>query len=48
MVNAGILNVEGVNFILQRKQEMASLLKQRMVNKPVLGEITVRNNSLIF
>jgi phage FluMu gp28-like protein len=48
MVNAGILNVEGVNFILPRKQEMASLLKQRMVNKPVLGEITVRNNSLIF
>jgi len=33
MVNAGILNVEGVNFTLPRKQEMASLLKQRMVNK---------------
>ena len=33
MVNAGILNVEGVNFSLPRKQEMASLLKQRMVNK---------------
>jgi phage FluMu gp28-like protein len=33
MQNAGILNVEGVNFTLPRKQEMASLLKQRMVNK---------------
>jgi len=33
MQNAGILNIEGVNFTLPRKQEMASLLKQRMVNK---------------
>jgi phage FluMu gp28-like protein len=33
MQNAGIQNIEGVNFTLPRKQEMASLLKQRMVNK---------------
>jgi len=33
MQNAGILNVEGVNFTLPRKQEMASLLKQRMANR---------------
>jgi len=33
MQNAGILNVEGVNFTLPRKHEMANLLKQRMVNK---------------
>jgi phage FluMu gp28-like protein len=33
MQNAGIMNVEGVNFTLPRKQEMASLLKQRMANK---------------
>ena len=31
MENGGIQNVEGVNFSLPRKQEMASLLKQRMV-----------------
>jgi phage FluMu gp28-like protein len=33
MQNAGIMNIEGVNFTLPRKQEMASLLKQRMVNR---------------
>jgi len=33
MKNAGIGNVEGVSFTLPRKQEMASLLKQRMANK---------------
>lgn len=33
MQNAGIKNAEGVNFTLPRKQEMASLLKQRMANK---------------
>jgi phage FluMu gp28-like protein len=33
MQNAGIMNVEGVNFTLPRKQEMASLLKQRMTNR---------------
>lgn len=33
MTNADIMNIEGVNFTLPRKQEMASLLKQRMVNK---------------
>jgi len=33
MEKSGILNVEGVNFTLPRKQEMASLLKQRMVNR---------------
>jgi len=32
MTNAGIDNVEGVTFTLPRKQEMASLLKQRMLN----------------
>jgi len=32
MKNAEIDNVEGVNFSVPRKQEMASLLKQRMVN----------------
>lgn len=32
MINGGIENVEGVNFTSQRKQEMASLLKQRMLN----------------
>lgn len=31
MTNAGIENVEGVNFTLPRKQEMASFLKQRML-----------------
>lgn len=31
MENAGIKNVEGVKFTLPRKQEMASLLKQRML-----------------
>jgi len=33
MTNAEIDNVEGVNFTLPRKQEMASLLKQRMINR---------------
>jgi hypothetical protein len=32
MTNGGIQNVEGVNFTSGRKQEMASLLKQRMLN----------------
>jgi hypothetical protein len=32
MTNGGIQNVEGVNFTHPRKQEMASLLKQRMLN----------------
>lgn len=32
MINGGIENVEGVNFSSKRKQEMASLLKQRMLN----------------
>jgi len=32
MTNGGIQNVEGVNFTGPRKQEMASLLKQRMLN----------------
>jgi phage FluMu gp28-like protein len=32
MENAGIENVEGVNFSVPRKSEMASLLKQRMSN----------------
>ena len=32
MQNGGIENVEGVTFTAQRKQEMASLLKQRMLN----------------
>ncbi len=32
MENAGIQNVEGVNFSVPRKSEMASLLKQRMMN----------------
>jgi len=36
MQNGGIENVEGVTFTAQRKQEMASLLKQRMLN----GEYT--------
>jgi hypothetical protein len=33
MENAGIDNAEGVNFSVPRKSEMASLLKQRMLNK---------------
>jgi hypothetical protein len=33
MENAGISNGEGVNFSVQRKSEMASLLKQRMMNQ---------------
>ena len=33
MEAAGIENVEGVNFSVPRKSEMASLLKQRMLNK---------------
>jgi len=33
MEDAGIRNAEGVNFSLARKSEMASLLKQRMLNK---------------
>ena len=32
MENAGIKNAEGVNFSVPRKSEMASLLKQRMMN----------------
>ena len=32
MTNSGIDNVEGVRFSVPRKQEMATLLKQRMVN----------------
>ena len=32
MINGGIENVEGVTFSHPRKQEMASLLKQRMLN----------------
>jgi phage FluMu gp28-like protein len=32
MINGGIENVEGVSFSHPRKQEMASLLKQRMLN----------------
>jgi hypothetical protein len=32
MKNSGINNVEGVRFSLPRKQEMATLLKQRMTN----------------
>ncbi len=32
MENAGIDNAEGVNFSVPRKSEMASLLKQRMLN----------------
>ena len=49
MKNSGIDNVEGVRFSLPRKEEMATLLKQRMVNsqfwypyftwsKPCIGE----------
>jgi phage FluMu gp28-like protein len=33
MENAGIENAEGVHFSVPRKSEMASLLKQRMMNK---------------
>jgi hypothetical protein len=33
METAGIENAEGVNFSVPRKSEMASLLKQRMMNK---------------
>ena len=33
MENAGIENAEGVNFSVPRKSEMASLLKQRMMNQ---------------
>lgn len=33
MENAGIQNAEGVNFSVPRKSEMASLLKQRMLNR---------------
>jgi phage FluMu gp28-like protein len=35
MENAGIENAEGVNFGVPRKSEMASLLKQRMMNKQI-------------
>jgi hypothetical protein len=35
MENAGIENAEGVNFSVPRKSEMASLLKQRMMNKQI-------------
>ena len=33
MQNAGIDNAEGVNFSVPRKSEMASLMKQRMMNQ---------------
>jgi hypothetical protein len=33
MENAGIKNAEGVHFSVNRKSEMASLLKQRMLNE---------------
>ena len=32
MINGGIDNVEGISFTAARKQEMASLMKQRMLN----------------
>ncbi|MDH5754076.1 MAG: hypothetical protein OEY95_02555 [Candidatus Bathyarchaeota archaeon] len=55
MTNAEIDNVEGVTFTLSRKQEMASLLKQRMINgrfwfpyfkwnKPFQGEYVTELN----
>jgi hypothetical protein len=55
MQNADIDNVEGVTFTLPRKQEMASLLKQRMINnqcwypyftwnKPYQGEYVTELN----
>jgi len=55
MTNAEIDNVEGVTFTLPRKQEMASLLKQRMINnqcwypyftwnKPYQGEFVTELN----
>lgn len=55
MTNAEIDNVEGVTFTLPRKQEMASLLKQRMINsqfwfpyfkwnKPYQGEYVTELN----
>lgn len=55
MKNGGIQNVEGVTFSLPRKQEMASLLKQRMINgeyfypyftwdKPYRGEYVAELN----
>ena len=55
MINAEIDNVEGVTFTLSRKQEMASLLKQRMINgrfwfpyfkwnKPFQGEYVTELN----
>ena len=55
MENAGINNAEGVNFSVPRKSEMASLLKQRMMNqqffypllsreKPYRGEICTELN----
>ena len=55
MQNADIDNVEGVTFTLPRKQEMASLLKQRMINnqcwypyftwnKPYQGEFVTELN----
>jgi phage FluMu gp28-like protein len=55
MENAGINNAEGVNFSIPRKSEMASLLKQRMMNqqffypllnweKPYRGDICTELN----
>jgi hypothetical protein len=55
MEAAGIRNVEGVNFSVPRKSEMASLLKQRMANyqlfypllhweRPYMGEICTELN----
>jgi phage FluMu gp28-like protein len=55
MEDAGIVNVEGVNFSLPRKSEMASLLKQRMMDaklfypllvwdKPYRGDICTELN----
>jgi hypothetical protein len=55
MENAGINNAEGVNFSVPRKSEMASLLKQRMMNqqffypllsweRPYRGEICTELN----
>jgi len=55
MENTGIENVEGVNFSVPRKSEMASLLKQRMANnqffypllnweRPYRGEICTELN----
>jgi phage FluMu gp28-like protein len=56
MESAGIRNVEGVNFSVPRKSEMASLLKQRMANhqffypmlqwrRPYRGELCTELNT---